>query len=238
MTELRFPADHAVGEVWWEDDPEAGHWDHRPATGVVEVPDGTPVLFDGGRRYSVEPVDLAFLRDLPPDSVFEANLTGEIVPASFPAVAHLAPGLRDLSVYLDDLGPEAPAVLAELTALETLSLAGHADPEDGPSPRLNDQALSTIADLPALQVLMLLGGSYTERGLQQLARLPRLRELYLQRDGLTPAMFGFAARLPALAEITGLDEDPDTAWTPEQVEELRAMLPHVRVCQPDLDPEE
>jgi hypothetical protein len=229
VTALHFPADVAVGEVWWEDDPEAGHWDHRPATGIVEVPDHTQVLFDGGQRYSFEPVNLEFMRDLPPDSVFEANLTGDIVSASFPAVAHLAPGLRDLSVDLDHLGPEAPSVIAALTALESLSLAGH---DDRPSPRLNDHALTTIAGLPALQMLMLLGGSYTEHGLQQLTRLPRLRHLYIQRDGLTPSMFGFAASMPALTELAGLDEDPDYAWTPVQVEELRAILPHVSVCQP------
>ena len=80
-------------------------------------------------------------------------------------MAHLAPGLRDLSVYIDNLGAEASSV---------------------------------IADLPVLEALSLLGGSYTEHGLQQLSRLRKLRHLHIERDGLTPSMFRFAAAMPAL----------------------------------------
>ena len=43
MTALRFPAEIAVGEVWWEDAREPGGWGHLLAIGVVEVPDGTAV---------------------------------------------------------------------------------------------------------------------------------------------------------------------------------------------------
>ena len=38
--------------------------------------------------------------------------------------------------------------------------------------RLDDHALSVIADLPAVEYLALLDGSYPGHGLQQLARLP------------------------------------------------------------------
>ena len=229
MTALRFPAEFAVGEVWWEDDRETGAWGHLPAIGVVEVPDGTAVLFSTG-GYGVEAVDLEFIRGLPADSVFELSLTGDVVRASFAAVTHLAPGLRDLSVYIDDFGAEAPSVIAELTALERLSLAGHSDPGDGPSLRLNDHALTVIADLPALEVLSLLGGSYTEHGLRQLSRLTRLRHLHIERGGLTSSMFRFAATMPALTVLEGLDEYPDNPWTPAEVEQLRALLPHISVC--------
>jgi hypothetical protein len=98
-----------------------------------------------------EAVDLEFIYGLPADSVFELHI-GRVVPASFGAVAHLAPGLRNLSVYLDNLGEDAPSVMAELTALESLSLAGHILPEDGPERWLDDHALSVIADLPAVAV--------------------------------------------------------------------------------------
>jgi hypothetical protein len=152
-----------------------------------------------------EPVDLEFIRGLPADSVSDLSL-GDVVPASIGAVAHLAPGLRDLSVYIDNLGDDAPTVIAELTALERLSLAGHDFPEDGPSLRLDDRALSAIADLPDLESLSLLGGSYTEHGLQQLRRLPKLRHLHIEREGLTAPMFRFAALMPALTRLTGLDE--------------------------------
>ena len=147
----------------------------------------------GNESYSVEyghePVDLEFIRGLPADSVFELSLS-EVVPASFAAVAHLAPGLRGLGLFLDDFGDDAPSVIAELTSLESLRLYGNWDPEDGPSLRLDDHALSAIAGLPDLESLSLLGGSYTEHGLQQLRRLPKLRHLHMERDGLTARCSG------------------------------------------------
>jgi hypothetical protein len=289
VTVLRFPAEIAVGEVWWEDAREPGGWGHLLAIGVVQVPDGTAVRLSvytvaevsvsdqqagmfaapartgpgppipprrarervtrqrgmpdsalrnnrsiwggpGELSYRVgsgeEAVDLEFIRGLPADSVFDLSVTGDIVPDSFAAVAHLAPGLRDLSVYIDNLGDEAPSVIAELTALERLSLAGHSAPEDGPSLRLDDHALSAIADLPALEALSLLGGSYTEHGLQQLRRLPRLQHLHIEREGLTAPMFRFAVAMPALTHLTGLDEFGDQGpMPPAEVDQVRAMLP-------------
>jgi hypothetical protein len=289
VTALRFPAEIAVGEVWWEDVREPQGWGHLLAIGVVEVPDGTAVrlsvytvaevsvsnrqagiatLAGTSPRPAVSPrrvqervtwhqempdrvlrnnrsiwggpgegscsigrgeeaVDLAFIRGLPADSVSEINL-GEVVPGSFAAVAHLAPGLRDLSVYIDDLGEAAASVIAELTALERLSLLGNDACDDGPSPRLDDHALSVIADLPVLEALSLLGGSYTEHGLQQLHRLPKLRHLHIEREGLRPSMFRFAATMPALTRLTGLDEcGDDGPMPPAEVDQVRAMLPHI-----------
>jgi len=43
MTALRFPAEIAVGEVWWEDAREPDGSGHLLAIGVVEVPGGTAV---------------------------------------------------------------------------------------------------------------------------------------------------------------------------------------------------
>jgi hypothetical protein len=40
VTALRFPAEIAIGEVWWEDPDRRGH---LLGIGVVEVPDGTAV---------------------------------------------------------------------------------------------------------------------------------------------------------------------------------------------------
>jgi len=178
-------------------------------------------------EYGEEAVDLEFIRGLPADSVSDLGL-GDVVPASFGAVAHLAPDLRDLWVYIDNLGDDAPSVIAELKALERLSLAGHDLPEDGPSRRLDDHALSAIADLPALESLSLLGGSYTEQGLQQLRRLPKLRHLHVEREGLTAPMFRFAAAMPALTRLTGLDEfGDDGPMPPAEVDQVRAMLPHI-----------
>jgi hypothetical protein len=288
MTALRFPAEIAVGEVWWEDARERGGWGHLLAIGRVEVPDRSEVrlsiyavaevsvsnrqagwlapagttpapavppgparervtwqqgmpdsalrnnssIWGGpGESYSVESgeeaVDLEFIRGLPADSVSELNL-GDVVPGSFAAVAHLAPGLRNLSVYIDNVVDDGASVIAELTALKRLSLAGNDAPEDGPSLRLDDHALSAIADLPALEALSLLGGSYTEHGLRQLRRLPNLRHLHIEREGLTAPMFRFAAAMPALTRLTGLDElGDDGPMPPAEVDQVRAMLPHI-----------
>jgi len=295
MTALRFPAEIAVGEVWWEDAREPDGSGHLLAIGVVEVPGGTAVDLSvytvaevsvsgqpgsmfvvpagtgappavplrrrhrrrsrervtwqrgmpdsalrnnrsiwggpGDLSYSVasgeEAVDLAFIRDLPADSVFDLSV-GRVDPDSFAAVAHLAPGLRRLDVYLDNLGDDAPSVIASLTALESLALFG--DPAMDEGRRLDDHALSVIADLPALEYLSLLDGSYTEHGLQQLARLPKLGHLHIEREGLTVPMFRFAATMPALTRLTGLDEfGDDGPMPPAEVDQVRAMLPHIIV---------
>jgi hypothetical protein len=181
--------------------------------------------------YSVESgdeaVDLEFIRGLPTDSVSELSVGG-IVPASFPAVAHLAPGLRDLSIYIDNLGDDAPSVIADLTALESLALYGDSAMDEGR--RLDDHALSAIADLPALEYLALLDGAYTEHGLQQLRRLPKLRHLHIEREDLTAPMFRFATAMPALTRLSGLDEfGDDGPMPPAEVQQVRAMLPHIIV---------
>lgn len=295
MTALRFPAEIAVGEVWWEDAREPAGSGHLLAIGVVEVPDGTAVDLSvytvaevsvsgqpggifvvpagtesppavplrwrprprsrervtwqrgmpgsalrndrsiwggpGDLSYSVargeEAVDLEFIRGLPADSVSGLSVGGADA-GSFAAVAHLAPGLRRLGVYLGNLGDDAPSVIASLTALESLALYGDSAMDEGR--RLDDHALSVIADLPALEYLSLLDGSYTGHGLQQLARLPKLRHLHIEREGLTVPMFRFAATMPALTRLTGLDEfGDDGPMPPEEVDQVRAMLPHIIV---------
>ena len=101
-------------------------------------------------------------------------------------------------------------------------------PEDGPSRRLDDHALSVIADLPALETLSLLGGRYTGQGLEQLRRLRKLRHLHIERADLTVPMFRFAAAMLALTRLTGLDEfGDDGPMPPAEVDQVRAMLPHI-----------
>ena len=172
-----------------------------------------------------EPVDLEFIRRLPPDSVRDLSV-GRVVPGSFAAVAHLAPGLRSLGVYLDNLGDDAPSVIAELTTLQSLCLYGNSAMDEGR--RLGDRDLSMIAGLAALEYLALLDGAYTEHGLRQLARLPKLRHLHIEREGLTAPMFRFAAAMPALTRLTGLDEfGDDGPMPPAEVQRVRAMLPRI-----------
>ncbi len=307
MTALRFPADIAVGEVFW-DPADPGEWGHLLAIGVVEVPDGTAVsltvypvaevsVFGGDQPFGIfpieatsagtgpqpavplsqrllrrarparhewretvtwhhempdrallntrsiwgdagysvaagkDPVDLEFIRGLPVDSVYSLSV-GNIVPASFAAVAHLAPGLLRLDLYIDNLDEAVPSVIAKLTALESLALYGDSAIEDGPG-LLNDHTLSLIADLPNLEYLSLMDGSYTEHGLRQLIRLPKLRHLHIERAGLTAPMFRFAADMPALTNLTGLDEfGDDGPMPPAEVAQVQAMLPHISMDAP------
>ena len=159
-------------------------------------------------------MDLEFIRGLPADSVCGLSV-GRADPGSFAAVAHLAPGLRRLGVYLGNLGDDAASVIASLTALESLALYG--DPATDEGRRLDDHALSVIADLPALEYLSLLDGSFTGHGLQQLARLPKLRHLHIEREGLTVPMFRFAATMPALTRLTGLTSSATTVRCPRRM---------------------
>jgi hypothetical protein len=189
----------------------------------------------GDAGYSVaagkDPVDLEFIRGLPVDSVYSLSV-GNIVPASFAAVAHLAPGLLRLDLYIDNLDEAVPSVIANLTALESLALYGDSAIEDGPG-LLNDHTLSLIADLPNLEYLSLMDGSYTEHGLRQLIRLPKLRHLHIERAGLTAPMFRFAADMPALTNLTGLDEfGDDGPMPPAEVAQVQAMLPHISMDAP------
>jgi hypothetical protein len=240
VTALHFPAEVAVGEVDWQDAQEPGGWGHLLAIGVVDVPDGTPVNLDvcavaevgvygpdqsqrvtweqerpdraalntrsiwggqGDTGYYVSDstavVDLEFTRGLPASGVRSLAVKTEIVLGSFPAVAHLAPGLRHLTSTADCL---------------------------------DDQALSVVADLPALESLQLYGGSFTADGLQRLARLQNLQDLHIEKQGLPPSAFRFAASMPGLTRLTGPDEIPGSPMTPAELEQLRGMLPRIRVC--------
>jgi hypothetical protein len=87
------------------------------------------------------------------------------------------------------------AVLAGLQGLESLALLGGDASVEGPQ-RLNDQALAVVAGLPGLESLTLLDGTYTEADVAQLGRLPQLRRLCIEREGLTPLMFRFATAMP------------------------------------------
>ena len=67
-------------------------------------------------------------------------------------------------------------------------------------------------------------------GLQQLGRLPRLRHLHMEREDLTAPMFRFAAAMPALTRLTGLDEfGDDGPMPPAEVDQVRAMHPHISI---------
>jgi hypothetical protein len=203
---LRFPSDQAVGTLEW---PGSERKTPVLATGVVTVSDETEISLDvmliesvrrvdgrsraarissrvqmdgpdGPAEYVAEasesweitggtqPIDLGFLRSLPADSITNLHLRSPIVAESFPAVAHLAPGLRRLYLARSDLG---------------------------------DDALPTVAALQGLVYLHSWGNRFTDTGVQQLASLTRLENLYLEEETLSAAAFDFAASLPQLARL-------------------------------------
>ena len=103
----------------------------------------------GEGSYSVgkgeEAVDLGFVRSLPPDSVDDLSV-GNVTPDSSPRPGIWRQDCGGFGLYIDNLGNDAPSVLEELRALESLALCAD---QDGRG-QLDDHALSMIADLPAL----------------------------------------------------------------------------------------
>ena len=85
MTALRFPAEIAVGEVWWEDAREPGGSGHLLAIGVVEVPDGTAVSLS---VYTVAEVSVSNR----PGGIFEVPAGTGSPPAVPPAGVIPVPG--------------------------------------------------------------------------------------------------------------------------------------------------
>lgn len=204
--QLTFPTDRIVGDL---DFP--GAWDpvHGPflATGTVTVPDDqdirlhvhaiTDVTASGHGSWTINDdpahtiADLAFLADLPPNVIHALDLR-RVDPATFPAVRHLAPGLRSLA----------------------LAVSG-----------LSDQVLPHIAELTSLTSLQTFGNYFTDDGVQQLATLTALEDLYLEEQTLSAAAFAFASRLPRLRRL-GLQDVP---LAQDELAALKRQLPGVDV---------
>jgi hypothetical protein len=70
---------------------------------------------------------------------------------------------------------------------------------------LDNDALAVVAELLALESLQLYLGSFTER---RLGRLQNLRDLHIERAGVPPSAFRFAASMPKLTRQAGPDEIP------------------------------
>jgi hypothetical protein len=112
---LTFPDGQAIGTLDWLGSGAAPVL----ACGVVTVPDGAEISLDVRVIESVrktdaqqitggvQPADLSFLRQLPADSITDLHLRAPILPGSFAAVKHLAPGLRKLYLARADLTDDA-----------------------------------------------------------------------------------------------------------------------------------
>ena len=139
---LSFPTDRIVGTLDWDTSwEEAG----GPvfARGEVQVPDGDVGLTvqavtevgsaEGGSWWSQPssiPVDLGFLRDFPVDGLRSLTVASA-VEESMQAVAHLAPGLRRLTLAFTGFGDAVLPSVAALTGLMLLQTFGNAFSDGG-----------------------------------------------------------------------------------------------------------
>lgn len=171
------------------------------ATGNVAVPDEQLVSLDVRGISAVErqgdgwsmsgdgaPLDLSFLADLPPSAVESMNLNPPLVPESFQAVAHLAPGLRKLYLARTGLDDAAIPHVARLTGLTYLQTWGNS---------FTDAGVQQLATLAELEFLCLEEESLTVASLAFVHRLPKLLYLGLQDMPISQADLAAAqASLP------------------------------------------
>lgn len=183
---LSFPTDRIVGTLDW-----AAPWnpDTGPAlaTGRIQVPDGTAVSLDirpaagsrpsGGGGWEVladnsgRPIDLAFLRELPPDSIESLSLDRQVLVPSLPAISHLTPGLRRLYLPWCGFRDDALTSIAKLTGLIYLQTFGN---------QFSDRGVQQLAALRELESLYLEEETLSAAAFDFALRLPRLKRLGLQ----------------------------------------------------------
>jgi hypothetical protein len=127
---------------------------------------------------STQPVDLGFLRNLPADSITDLRLQSPIVAESFPAVAHLAPGLRRLYLAWSDLADDALPTVAALQGLVYLQSWGN---------HFTDSGVQQLASLSRLESLFLEEETLSAAAFDFTAGLPHLARLGLQDVALSAA---------------------------------------------------
>lgn len=239
MAALRFPADFAVGELWWKNAPERGGSGLLLALGVVEVPNDTTVTLSVGAVAEVA----VYGRDGKPRLIWERQPAGSTgndrsiwgepgesrfyVRAGEQAVdlkflrALPADSVAELELW-EEIRPSSFSAVAHLApGLRHLMITLDC---------LDDDGLAIVAELHALESLRVCGGRFTEHGLQRLRGLRSLRHLHIERAGLPPSAFAFGASMPELNRLTGPDETFDLPMSAADVDKLRAMLPRVKVC--------
>jgi hypothetical protein len=118
-------------------------------------------------------------------------------------------------------GPVVADSFGEVThlapGLRTLHLVGT---------ELSDEALSSVAQLHGLVQLFCFGNQFTRSGLQQLAGLAQLEYLALGEDDLSASDLEFAAALPRLRDLRGLEE---AGMDQAQLAAVREIVPQASV---------
>lgn len=189
MAVLNFPEENAVGTVAWQRRlPGQGP---TLAIGSIEIPPDAKVELriaavhsvfenEGGRlSYSIssQPVDLAFLDDLPKDCIECVHLGPCVDSESVRFLALLAPGLRRLNVPGTGLSDDSLEHISRLTGLTYLQTYDNVFTDDG---------VQILARLQMLESLYLEEESLTAAAFRFASALPRLRRLGLQDVPIQP----------------------------------------------------
>ena len=175
------------------------------ATGNVEAPEDQAISLNVHRIDSVEPSGDGW------------SMKGGTTPVDLQFLA----GLPSDSIEFLTIGPDIVAASFRFVehlapGLRRLCLS-HTD--------LTDQALRHVAKLTGLTSLQTFGNSFTDAGVQQLAALHNIEDLYLEEETLSAAALAFVRELPHLSHL-GLQDMPITE---EELDDLRAALPGVQV---------
>lgn len=186
---LVFPAGRIVGHLHWD-----GSYTEETgpvlATGTVDAPDDRPVELSltecsGAQRLprggwtmqpTNQPTDLQFLYALPSNAIESLELS-HVVADSFGAVAHLAPGLRELLLTNTDLDDDAIPHIAQLHGLRRLEMIGN---------RFTDRGVQQLRVLQDLEYLCLeQDENLSVAAFRFATELPKLKELESQDSPLT-----------------------------------------------------
>ena len=200
MPVFEFPRDRIVGLLAWTLDPPV-HVTEL-ARGRVEVPDGASVDLqvssvtsaartEHGWQLSgdLSTIDVAFLADLPADAIETLSVV-RATEESSGAIAHLAPGVRRLTLPFADLTDAVLPAVAALQGLTWLQTFGNAFTDDG---------VQVLAALTALEHLYLEEESLTAAAFTFARQLPRLRRLGLQDVQITEdELLALQAELPGV----------------------------------------
>jgi beta-lactamase regulating signal transducer with metallopeptidase domain/thiol-disulfide isomerase/thioredoxin len=203
---LHFPADRAVGVVFtrpesaggfgWGQDHWAGWNPTADAQGDVRIPAGQHVRLDISKNAST---DLSFLAELPTDAIDWLQLEGTDLNDEGLAYVGRLTGLRRLILEETRITDAGVKHLAGLDRLQAISFSAFDVDRDGFG--IGDDALATIAILPALESIDLRRTKVTDDGMARLAAVKSLRSVSIPGTAVTDAGLLHLARLPHLEAL-------------------------------------
>ncbi|MGH7136470.1 MAG: leucine-rich repeat domain-containing protein, partial [Pirellulales bacterium] len=202
---LRFPADRAVGTVYWrmpdgklyEYTMHADTWKPLGKTrGMMRLPAGAEARLDVGKAASR---DLSWLDELGPNDIQALNLRNTDVHDE--ALAHVArlTGLRAIDLQSTCITDAGLAGFDALTNLEEIDLGAFAVNRQGFG--VGDGALRVLARLPKLRNLQLRLTKVTDAGLAELVQCRTLTHLGLAATKVSDAGLVHLTKLPRLEDL-------------------------------------